>query len=260
MNNPVAERTESRQTGGDCLIAFGSNEGDSGTTYREVGKRLEGIACGGVLASQLVATAAVGGPKQNDFLNGAFRVATELSPRELHQALISIETEFGRERRQRWGSRRIDLDLLLYGERVYSDSRLQVPHPRMSFRRFVLQPASEIAAEMIHPISGLTIHELLSRINHLPNELWWITAQVAVASTLIGELKEEFPDWHFRLVPRTDPAVHDGAPLPKLIVSDFATRDLHWQAAWLDVAGRGREETKMEVAAALKAMEPASRS
>ena len=261
MNNAVAEHSESSRAAADCLVAFGSNEGNSQAIYRDVHNRLVEIACNEVLASGPVATVAIGGPKQNDFLNGAFRFSTELSPTELHQVLIDIETEFGRQRRQRWGARRIDLDLLLYGEQVYSDARLQVPHPRMSFRRFVLEPASEIAGDMKHPISRLTIGELLSRINRPKNEILWITTQFSLAADLVDELKEEFPDWDFCVLDRQDPAQLDfGAEPPKLIVSDFASPNPLWEAASLDLTGCSREEIKIEIQAALKAMEPTSRA
>ena len=261
MNHAVAEHSELNRSAADCLVAFGSNEGNSAAIYRDVRERLVEIACGEVLASEPVATAAVGGPKQSDFFNGAFRFSTELSPTALHQVLIGIETEFGRQRRQRWGARRIDLDLLLYDEQVYSDARLQVPHPRMSFRRFVLEPANEIAGDMVHPISGLTIGELLSRINRPKNEILWITAQFRLAADLIEDLKAEFLDWDFSLLDRQDPAQSDfGGEPPKLIVSDFASPNPHRKAASLDLTGCSPAEIEIEIQAALKAMEPAPRA
>ena len=257
MNTPVADHSTTDRIVADCLVAFGSNEGKSLVIYRDVHKRLADFAVGDVIASQPVVTVAVGGPKQNDFLNAAFRFSTELSPANLHQALIDIESEFGRKRRQRWGARRIDLDLLLYNDQVCSDDKLKIPHPRMSFRRFVLEPACEIAAEMKHPTSGLTIAELLSRLNLNKNDLLWITAQFELATELIEELENTFQDWVFCLVDQQDIALFEfGDELPKLIVTDFACPDPHWHAASLNLTGSSGDDIKVEIQAAIEAMRP----
>lgn len=151
----------------DCLIAFGSNEGDSVVAFEQTLVRLEQCVGISVLASsQPIQTEPVGGPQGQDrYLNAAIRVETSLSPVEFHEALVAIETDLGRERRERWGSRKVDLDLLIYSEVVLETESLTIPHPRMSFRRFVLEPASEIAGEMIHVSSGLAIDRLLEILN-----------------------------------------------------------------------------------------------
>ena len=79
---------------------------------------------------------------------------------QLLRALFYIEQIFGRERRERWGARTLDLDLLLYGDRQIASPELVLPHPRMSDRAFVLLPLSEIAADWIHPSTGLAIVDL----------------------------------------------------------------------------------------------------
>ncbi len=98
------------------------------------------------------------------YLNAVVELATTLSARELLSALQTIEARFGRERDVRWGPRTLDLDLLIFGEVVASEPGLELPHPRMTERRFVLEPLAEIAPELIEPVSGLTISELLSRL------------------------------------------------------------------------------------------------
>lgn len=151
----------------DCLIAFGSNEGDRLEAYLASVERLnqtQGLRV--TAASKALVTAAVGGPEnQAAYLNGAIQIESELGPHELHRRLIEIENELGRIRRTRWGSRTIDLDLLLYGQEQIKTAVLTVPHPRMSFRRFVLEPACEIAGNMFHPTSGQTLNQLMSRLN-----------------------------------------------------------------------------------------------
>ncbi len=151
----------------DGLIAFGSNEGNSSQTLDQAVDRLnqvEGIVVSA--RSRAYQTVPIGGPKGQDaYLNAAIRVETTLSPQNLHQALIQIESSLGRERRTRWGARKIDLDLLLFDILQLDSDKLTIPHPRMSFRRFVLDPACEIAGEMIHPTSGLSLNELADCMN-----------------------------------------------------------------------------------------------
>ena len=146
----------------DCLIAFGSNEGNSTEILETCVEKLRQISgVSRLKSSQPVVTKPVGGPEgQSAYLNAAIRLETELSASQLHQHLVRIETELGRERRQRWGARKIDLDLLIHGHLQIETEVLTIPHPRMSFRKFVLKPANEIASDLIHPPSGLTIEEL----------------------------------------------------------------------------------------------------
>jgi 2-amino-4-hydroxy-6-hydroxymethyldihydropteridine diphosphokinase len=111
-------------------------------------------------------TTPIGGPAgQGDFLNAAARVTTSLSPAALMQHLLAVEQSLGRRREQRWGERVIDLDILLYGNERVAQADLIIPHPRMAFRRFVLQPAAEIAADMVHPEIGWSVGRLLQHLN-----------------------------------------------------------------------------------------------
>lgn len=93
--------------------------------------------------SSLYETAPVGGPKQGRYLNAVAVVDTDTPVRQLLEQCLAIEREHGRERRERWGPRTLDLDILLYGDRVVADADLTVPHPRMTERRFVLEPLLE---------------------------------------------------------------------------------------------------------------------
>ena len=146
-----------------CLIALGSNLGDRRRTLDEAVARLARHPQLRVLAtSPWIETAAVGGPPgQGDFLNGAILLETSLPPEAVLAILQEIEAALGRRREERWGPRSIDLDLLLYDQEVRQTPSLVLPHPRMTQRRFVLEPAAAIAASMVHPLTGWTLQQHL---------------------------------------------------------------------------------------------------
>jgi len=150
-----------------ALIGLGSNVGDRHAALRKAVERLRASAgVTDIQCSRWHVTSPVGGPaKQGAYLNGAVRLVTSLAPASLLALLQDIERSAGRIRRQRWGPRTLDLDLLLYDRAIFKGPRLEVPHPRMAFRRFVLTPAAEVAADMLQPVIGWTVGELLAHLD-----------------------------------------------------------------------------------------------
>jgi 2-amino-4-hydroxy-6-hydroxymethyldihydropteridine diphosphokinase len=122
-----------------AAIGLGSNLGDRAA---HIAQAIGALAAAGALVrvSPMYETAPVGGPKQGRYLNAVVVLDTDMSPQELLEMCLGIEREHGRERRERWGPRTLDLDILLYGDETIADENLTVPHPRMTERRFVLEP------------------------------------------------------------------------------------------------------------------------
>jgi 2-amino-4-hydroxy-6-hydroxymethyldihydropteridine diphosphokinase len=109
-------------------------------------------------------TAPVGGPPQPDYVNCAIELETEFEPQTLLKEFKKIERELGRKPDVRWGPRTIDLDILLYGDRIVSNHDLKIPHERMHERTFVLAPLCEISPNIKHPVLKLNISELLEKL------------------------------------------------------------------------------------------------
>lgn len=143
-----------------AAIALGSNLGDCRTTLEAALLDLDRSPDVQVLRRSSWYRSAPVGPPQPDYINGCALLAVRLAPEALLDRLQAVEYRHGRVRAERWGPRSLDLDLLLYGDLRLEGERLQIPHPRMAERAFVLVPLAEIAPGWRDPLSGLTVAAL----------------------------------------------------------------------------------------------------
>ena len=179
----------------EALVGFGANQGDTEGTLHRVEQAFaehpEILQC---KCSSLTTTTAVTGLEasaQDDYSNAALWLQTVLSVSALHDLLQELEQQLGRQQGEKWGPRSVDLDLLLFADTQLESERLTVPHRWMSLRRFVLEPAVEIAPEMIHPVSGMTLQQLLGHLDNSRSVIVVVTDDKALVQSLESELPFE---------------------------------------------------------------------
>jgi 3-oxoacyl-[acyl-carrier protein] reductase len=167
-----------------AYVALGSNQGNRRDFLdRAIQALQEHPDIDVTQVSSFYETAAVGGPPgQPNFLNAAGEIKTDLTARELINALLEVEKNLGRVRRERHGPRTIDLDLLLYDDQVIQEPGLSVPHPAMHERWFVLKPLAEIAPRVIHPVMNTAIQDLLEEMSEKLPEA--VPAEASVATEI----------------------------------------------------------------------------
>jgi 2-amino-4-hydroxy-6-hydroxymethyldihydropteridine diphosphokinase len=156
-------RHETGYVGETAYLSLGSNLGDRGVNLRAALAQLD-AAEKLLTVSAFYETQPVDLPDQPWFLNCVAAIETEKTPRELLQLALQIEAAMGRLRMRKQGPRNIDIDLVLFGDRVLDEAGLKIPHPAMQQRRFVLEPLVEIAPEARHPELGKTARELLAEL------------------------------------------------------------------------------------------------
>jgi 2-amino-4-hydroxy-6-hydroxymethyldihydropteridine diphosphokinase len=148
-----------------AYLALGSNLGDRRANLASAVERLHAPDLRVVRASSIYETEPRDVPDQPWFLNQVIETETDLFPRQLLARIQKIEREMGRKRIVSKGPRVIDLDILLFGEATVHAPDLEIPHPRMMERRFVLEPLAELAPELRHPQTRATVREMLSRVH-----------------------------------------------------------------------------------------------
>ena len=145
-----------------AYIGIGSNLGTPGINCTKAIEKIsstKGIKI--ISKSPFYQTEPIGGVQQGWFVNSAIKIETDLSPENLLSVLLNLELTMGRTRKEKWGPRLIDLDLLFYGNLVLENKNLTLPHPEIQNRKFILIPMSEIAENLIHPTLKKTIKTLL---------------------------------------------------------------------------------------------------
>lgn len=149
-----------------AMIGLGGNVGDRSAALEGAVAALAAFPeIEIVRVSDFIETEPVGGPpRQGPYLNAALEIETTLDPIGLLRRLQVVESRFGRVRTVRWGERTLDLDLLLFDDLVLDSPELTVPHPRMTGRRFVLEPLAEIAPTTVIPGTGRTVTEWLDAL------------------------------------------------------------------------------------------------
>ena len=144
------------------FLLTGSNLGDRIAHLQSAAQQIE-QACGKILRqSSFYQTAAWGKVDQPDFFNQVLEITTSLSPEALLRSVLTIEQQLGRIRKEKWGERSIDIDILYYGSQIVEVAELSIPHKGIASRRFVLSPLNEIAPDFIHPVLLLSNQALLA--------------------------------------------------------------------------------------------------
>jgi 2-amino-4-hydroxy-6-hydroxymethyldihydropteridine diphosphokinase len=148
------------------FIALGSNLGDRRANVLDALERIRKLPGTRIVKESSFYESEPHGDAKTWFVNGVIEIETDLSPDNLLRKLKGIESTMGRKRvkGKRWGSRVIDLDVLLYGSLVVRKRALKIPHPELANRRFVILPLSELGPQMIHPVLQVTVSDLLATL------------------------------------------------------------------------------------------------
>ena len=154
----------------EYIISLGSNQGDRLTLLASALEKLTDAGCMVDATSRIIETAPWGFTDQADFLNQAVQVRGVFDPRAMLSLCQKIEKELGRERDIKWGPRTLDMDIIAWNGGVYDRGGLEIPHPRMHQRLFVLLPMEEIQPDWVHPIRLQTIEELIEQLQQNENK------------------------------------------------------------------------------------------
>jgi 2-amino-4-hydroxy-6-hydroxymethyldihydropteridine diphosphokinase len=177
-----------------CLLGLGSNLGDREAALRAALAAIDALPDVRLRKqSEYHLTQPIGGPAgQGEFLNAAAVVETSVAPLRLLDELKQIESRLGRRPAERWAPRTLDIDILLYDDEVAETTMLTLPHPRMSFRRFVLAPAAQIAPRMLHPIIGWPVERLLLHLDKASDQAVIVSPSDGLRSQIVHILVHRF--------------------------------------------------------------------
>ena len=144
------------------FLLLGTNLGDRTSNLGQAIEAIDQQVGKIISASSVFETSAWGKTDQPAFLNQALEVFTPLEAEDLLTQLLSIEERLGRKRHKHWGERIIDIDILFFGDEIYTSPRLQIPHPQLGNRKFTLIPLNEIAPNFVHPLLKKSVSDLLA--------------------------------------------------------------------------------------------------
>jgi len=200
-----------------CLIALGGNLQISRQVFNDVAVQLQLRGCRDVEMSRVLKTRPVGAQAGNEFLNAAAVLHTDQSPAELLRTLHEIEELFHRVRTHHWGPRTLDLDLILCGRFESDIPQLVVPHPAMWYRRFVLEPAIDVAADMVHPTLNESVAGLHNRLMCRPLQLEICSSESAQGNQFLDEIMNRV-----RETGRDETAWYPADPASMIAAGSFA--------------------------------------
>ena len=144
----------------EIYLSLGSNQGNRKQNLTKAIDLLSEVFGPVEKISSIYETEAWGKKDQASFLNMVACFSTRNSPKEVLEAVLEIENKLGRVRKEKWGERNIDIDILFYNDLIYNDLDLKIPHPELEKRRFVLEPLKEIAPEFVHPVIKISVQHL----------------------------------------------------------------------------------------------------
>lgn len=146
----------------EVFLGLGSNQGDKIQLLNHACDLINNQLGSIIKKSSFFNTQPWGKVDQDNFVNQVIRIWTEIEPKIFLDILQSIELSMGRVRNEKWAARTIDIDILYFGQLIIDTEILQIPHPELTERRFVLEPLCEIAPDFLHPIFKLSNNELLA--------------------------------------------------------------------------------------------------
>ena len=241
-----------------CLVSTGSNLGHPEEAVTRVIQALRDLPhYRQFKQSRLHKSKPIGGPAgQGPYVNAVVRFETDLSPNEILGELQALEAKSLRDRSERWSARPIDLDLLAVGQQVIREPHLRLPHPRMSFRPFVLEPATEVASEWIHPELDQSVESIWRCLRQGIDQIQVLGEHRKAVAALIEAELQIIQKVGIRPQIKVDSEIHTNINLAKLQIDSSSDGDFFCQGPTLRLADSPNDDWRSEVLAAIECVWP----